>query len=215
MTRSILRVATLAATLVAGLSAVSSASATNWQSNASAGGSAFTASDASSIIIRSAQANGFGYRCNSGSISGTLAGPTGPVNTGPWNNVETFTPSFNTCSIAGTPVTISGATGHFDATSYSGGITSGYFRASWTATYVGTCVWPVTIEAPATSDGTSITLSTTQTGTISWGAGPPGCLSFEGATGAGSSNVRLVGYDGTNYVPAVFTYGSFRPSIFY
>jgi hypothetical protein len=214
MTRSILRVATLAATLVAGLSAVSSASATNWQSNAAAGGSAFTASDANRVIVRSALSNGFGYNCTSASVAGTLAGPTGPVNTGPWNNVETFTPSFTTCSIAGVPVTISGASGHFDASSYSGGVTRGDYRATWTATWV-TCPFTVVIDAPATSDGTSITLGTTQSGTISWPASPRSCQSATGSTGAGSSNVRYVGYDGTNFIPAVFTYGSFRPSIFY
>lgn len=214
MTRSILRVATLAATLVAGLSAVSSASATNWQSNASAGGSAFSASDANRVIVRSALSNGFGYNCTSASVAGTLAGPTGPVNTGPWSNAETFTPSFTTCSIAGIPVTISGASGHFDATSYAGGVTSGQFRATWTATWV-TCPFTVVIDAPATSDGSRITLGTTQSGTISWPASPSSCQTATGSTGAGSSNVRLVEYDGTNYIPAVFTYGSFRPSIFY
>jgi hypothetical protein len=214
MSRSILRAATLAATLVAGLSAVSSASATNWQSNASAGGSAFSASDPNEVVVKSALSNGFGYNCRSASVAGTLAGPTGPVNTGPWNNAETFTPSFVTCSIAGIAVAISGATGHFDATSYSGGVTSGQFRASWTATWV-TCPFSVVIDAPATSDGTSITLGTTQTGTVSWPASPRSCQTATGSTGAGSSNVRLVGYDGTNFIPAVFTYDSFRPSIFY
>src|ERR1700754_2166339 len=213
MTRSILRAATLAATLVAGLSAVSSASATNWQSNATAPGSAFSASDPNEVVVKSALSNGFGYNCRSASLSGTLAGPTGPANTGPWNNAETFTPSFVTCSIAGITVAISGASGHFDASSYASGVTSGNFRASWTATWV-TCPFSVVIDAPATSDGTAITLSTTQSGTVSWPA-TTACQNITGTTGAGSSNVRLTGYDGTNFIPAVFTYGTFRPSIFY
>lgn len=214
MTRSILRVATLAATLVAGLSAVSSASATNWQSNASAGGSAFSASYGSEIVVKSGLSNGFGYNCNSGSLAGTLAGPTGPVNTGPWNNVETFTPSFVRCSIAGITVAISGASGHFDASSYSGGVTRGNFRATWTATFA-TCPFTVVIDAPATSDGTNLTLGVTQSGTISWPATPASCPNVTGTSGAGSSNVRLVGYDGTNFISLPYAYGSFRPSIFY
>jgi hypothetical protein len=213
MSRKITRIAALAATLVAGLSAVSSASAANWQSNGSASGTAFSASDPGLIVVRSALPNGFGYNCRSGTLAGSLFGPTGPASTSTWTNVETFTPAFVTCSIAGTPVAITGATGHFDATSYAGGVTQGRFRASWTATWV-TCPFTVSIDAPATSDGTSIRLAQAQSGTISWPAGSRACDNITGTTGGGSSNVRLVNYSGGD-LDAVYTYGAFVPSIFY
>lgn len=214
MSRRFSRVAALAATLAVGLTAASSASAVNWQSNGSAGGNAFSASTGF-LVVKSALSNGFGYNCQAGALSGSVFGPTGPVSTSTWNSVLTFTPSFTTCSIAGIPVTISNATGgRFDATSYSGGTTTGRFRASWTATHV-TCPFSVSIDTTATTNGTALTLPTTQSGTISWPAGNGVCDSYTGTTGGGSSNVRLVGYVSPNFTPLAFTYSGTAPSIFY
>jgi hypothetical protein len=215
MSRKMVKYLALGAMLVSGLTA-SSASAANWQSNGTAGGSAFSATGAK-VVVKSALSNGFGYNCTGSSLSGSLFGPTGPASTSAWTNVETFTPAFTTCSIAGVPVTISGVgVGHFDtdANGYSGGVASGRFHANWTATFV-TCPFTVVIDAPATTNGVALTLGQSQSGTVSWPSGNTACDNLTGTTGGGSSNVRLVGFT-TTFIDAVFTYsGGVTPSIFY
>jgi hypothetical protein len=213
MTRSIMRAVAVAAVAVSSMAAVSSASAATWHSNGPASFSAATATGLSSVVVRTSNPNGLGYNCDQGTLAGSVAGPTGPVSTTTWTSALTFTPAFERCNIAGISMVITGASGRFDATSYSGGTTSGTFRASWTATFATACPFSVSIVAPATSNGTALTISPTgQSGTISW-PNTTACNNLTGSTAGGSASATLTGNSAST--PAVYTYSGTAPSITY
>jgi hypothetical protein len=156
--------------------------------------------------------NRIGYNCQTTSLSGSSLGPTGPLSTTTWTGVLSLTPAFTRCSIAGTPVVISGVSGGtFDATSYSSGTTTGRLHGlSWTATYV-TCPLSIAIDAPATSNGTSLTLGLTQSSTVSW----PNTAACRGVTGASAGGTAGATFRAGTISPLVFTYAPTAPLIFY
>jgi hypothetical protein len=213
MSRTITKVAVLAATILSGLTAASSASAVTWHSNGPASISAATPTGLTSVVVRTNLANGLGYNCDQGLLSGSVAGPTGPVSTSPWTSALSFTPSFERCSIAGIGMVITGASGAFDATAYAGGVTHGTFRANWTATFATVCPFSVAINATATSNSTALTVDpVNQTGTISW-PNSTACNNLTGTTGGGTATAKLTGNTATT--AAVYTYSGTSPSVTY
>jgi hypothetical protein len=213
MSRRITKAAIAAVAVLSALAGASSASAVTWHSNGPASFSAATATGLSSIVVRTNNPNGLGYNCDQGLLSGSVSGPTGPVSTSTWTSALTFTPSFERCNIAGIGMAITGASGTFDASSYAGGVTSGTFRAAWTATFAGACPFSVSIVAPATSNGTALTVSATgQSGTISWPNTTP-CNNLTGSTAGGSASATLTGSTATTS-PA-FAYSGTAPAITY
>jgi hypothetical protein len=212
MSRRITKTLVVGVTALCALTAASSASATNWQSNGPRSFAAATPTALTTVVVRThGIPSGLGYNCDQGLLSGSVAGPTGPVVPAPWNSVLSFTPSFERCNIAGLPMTISGASGTFDATSYSGGVTTGTFRTTWTANYVGACAFHVAIHATATSNGSTLTVHPGgQSGTISWGANT-GCTNLTGTTAPGTATATLTGSTATT--PVTYTYSGTAPTI--
>lgn len=209
MSSRITKAAALAVAALSALAGASSASA-DWQSNGPASFSAATPTALTQIVVRTSNENGLGYNCNQATLTGSVAGPTGPAS-GTWASALSFTPTFERCNIAGIPFTFSNASGTFDATSYTAGVTSGTFRAGWTANWgPGVCTLDVSIVAPATSNGTTLTVSPTgQSGTISWPA-TVGCTSTTGTTG-GTASATLTGSTATTDV--AFAYSGTAPVI--
>lgn len=213
MSSRITKAAILAAAALSALAGASSASATTWHSNGPASFSAATPTALTTVVVRTTAPSGLGYNCDQGSLSGSVAGPTGPTVPAAWTSALSFTPTFERCNIVGVGFTFSGASGTFDASSYAGGVTSGTFRASWVATWATVCPFTVSIVAPATSDGSSLTISPTgQSGTISW-PNNTGCTSVTGTAGPATASATLTG--STASTPVVFSYSGTAPSITY
>jgi hypothetical protein len=150
-----------------------------------------------------------GYNCDQGTLTGSV-GTTGPAS-GTWTSALSYTPTFERCNIAGTGFTFSGAAGTFDASSFSGGVTGGTFRAHWTANWATVCPFTVSIVAPAHSTSTALTVTPTgQSGTISW-PDSPGCNNITGTTGPATVSATLTG--STASTPVVFSYSGTAPII--
>jgi hypothetical protein len=206
MSNRIMKAAVVAAAAVSALAGASSASA-DWHSNGVTSFSAASPTALTAIVVRTNNPNGLGYNCDQGLLSGSVAA-TGPAS-GTWTSALSFTPSFERCSIAGVPMIITGASGTFDASSYAAGVTSGTYRASWTANWSGICTFEVSIVAPATSNGTALTVSTTgQSGTISW-PHSTGCTNTTGITGPASASATLTG--STASTDVAFSYSGTAP----
>lgn len=204
----ITKAAVVAAAALSALAGASSASA-DWHSNGVTSFSAATPTALTQIVVRTSNENGLGYNCNQATLTGSVAS-TGPAS-GTWSSALSFTPTFERCNIAGIPFTFSNASGTFDASSYAGGVTSGTFRAGWTANWgPGVCTFDVSIVAPATSNGTALTVSPTgQSGTISWPA-TTGCTTTTGTTG-GTASATLTG--STASTDVAFAYSGTAPII--
>jgi hypothetical protein len=99
MSRRILKVLLLSAMLASALA--SSASATNWTSN---GPGNYTAT-APAAKLTTTTPSGVGTLCLTNSATGSLNGPTGPVNTGTWDE-GTFQPVFINCTLGGSPAAV-------------------------------------------------------------------------------------------------------------
>jgi hypothetical protein len=207
------KAAVAAVAILSALTGASSASAVTWHSNGPASFSAATTTGLASIVVRTTAPSGLGYNCDQGTLTGSVAGPSGPLSTTTWTSALTFTPSFERCNIAGTSMVITGASGTFDASSYAGGVTSGTLRASWTATFATVCPFAVSIVAPATSNGTALTVSATgQSGTISWPNTTP-CKNLTGSPAGGSASATLTG--STAATSPAFAYSGTAPAITY
>jgi hypothetical protein len=213
MSRSFTKAAVVAVTALSTLIGASSASATNWHSNGPGSFAAATPTALTTVVVRTNSPNGFGYNCDQGTLSGSVAGPTGPVSTSTWTSALTATPAFERCNIAGIGMAITGASSAFDASSYSGGVTSGTFRASWTATFATVCPFSVSIVAPATSSSTALTINPAgQSGTISWPNTTP-CNNLTGSTAGGSASATLTGSTASTAV--VYSYSGTAPAVTY
>jgi hypothetical protein len=206
MTSRITKAAVVAAAALSALTGATSASAA-WHSNGVSSFSAVTPTALSTIVVRTNAPSGLGYNCSQGAVAGSVA-TTGPAS-GTWTSALSFTPTFEGCNIVGIPITFSGASGTFDATSYSAGVTSGTFRASWTANWSGVCTFEVSIVAPATSNGSALTVSPTgQSGTLSW-PHTTGCTNITGGTGPGTASATLTG--STASTDVAFAYSGTAP----
>jgi hypothetical protein len=120
MSRTLIRALMLGALIASALITAATASATNWTSN---GPLSYTAiAPAAKIAISSSSGPTIG--CTAASLSGSVNGPVGPVNTGPWNSVASSTPGFTSCTLGGLPVSFtctSFTLAQFNALSQTGG----------------------------------------------------------------------------------------------
>lgn len=149
MSRNILKMLVLGALVLAVLASASSASATNWQSNGTPAGVAYSAN--ATTPARLQVGGGPALVCSSSALAGSVFGPSGPPSSGPWNGVESVQPSFSGCTIAGNPATVTASIGSINAISYSSPNTGDNIVSITIAVTVGACTFTITVNVTTTT----------------------------------------------------------------
>jgi hypothetical protein len=123
------KILVLIAMATTALMSASSASATVWNSNGSAGGTGFTATAPASKLVLTGIAAGM--NCTTTSATGVLYGPSGTVGV---NKVADLTPAFNACRAGGFTMNVSCRTNALAwwVTGYTAPVVSGSLNASMT-----------------------------------------------------------------------------------
>jgi hypothetical protein len=200
MSHALLKLAVLVAAITSTLTLASSASATNWTSNGTAGGAAFTATaPAAKLIINSPSAPA--TICTNVSETGALFGPTGPINTGPWVHGADVHLIFASCTIAGLTATVQcGFSSMVTWLAHAGlSLITGHVTG-WSCTITrGSCMITLTGEVTMRYDATAF-LKTMEKLQQALSASAPGvCNSITGftAAGGGAASVQF----GSNTTP--------------
>jgi hypothetical protein len=122
MSQRMFKVLVIGALLVSALA--SSASATSWTTNGTAGGTPFNGTaPAAKFLFTATGGKKSGFVCTTASYSGSLFGPTHPGPT--WNNVSSLTPAFGGCTIAGWAWTVDCSAAKLNAASYAAPVVIG------------------------------------------------------------------------------------------
>ncbi|HMJ35029.1 MAG TPA: hypothetical protein VK501_14045 [Baekduia sp.] len=218
MSSRFMKVLLIGATVASALVSASTASATNWTSNGSASpGTVFSATAPSTRFEFhvTSPSHLIGLSCTNTTATGRLIGPTGPVNTGNWNDVATMRPTFSGCFFAGQTMVVVCSEGHLDAVSQAGNVVTGNIRGiSCTMTALG-CVINLTANLTGnTYNNTSSVLTVNGSSgiTATW-TNSAACRTLMGTTAGGSASATL-GTTTSPPGPLGFTVtSSFKPNI--
>jgi hypothetical protein len=219
MSRRLMKVCIAGALLIAALSGASSASAT-WDTNGSAGGTAFSGSAGSSKLAVSPVGGAVqGITCTQSTNTGSLFGPS----LGSGNGIATVVPVFGgTCAVVGQTAAVKCSSASLNAVAYASGTgtttgsltgvscivakTSGACGNATTFTGGGITVTGSVNGSYVNSSG-QLTISTSgQSLPTSWSS--TGCLQ---GTGTGTATGQFTNGSGTALVYSVT--GSFKPNV--
>jgi hypothetical protein len=168
--------------VVSALASAGSASAANWTSNGPIAN--YTATAPTAKLAISSPSNPLTI-CTAVSSTGNLAGPTGPVNTGPWNTGNAA-PKFASCTIAGLAATVAcSTTANLNAASQAGTVVTGSLSNISCTITRGPCVITVTGTVPTDYDNSTGVLTVKSAGQSLLANAPGACNSITGFTAAG------------------------------
>jgi len=213
MFRGFAKVLVLGATVVAALASASKASATNWTSNGSAPGTAFSATaPATRFEFHVTNPSHLvGVACTGTTATGRLLGPTGPINTGAWNGVATLRPSYSGC-VAGSGFVVSCAEQQLDAISQAGSVVTGTIRGIDCTLGMFGCTITMTGNLPVTYNNVDLLTIGTDGVSASW-PNSGNCRLAMGTTAGGIASVTWgTAHLSPNPLPYTVT-SSFRPRI--
>jgi hypothetical protein len=180
-----IKILVLGAMVVSALASAGSASAANWTSNGPIAN--YTATAPAAKLAIASPSNPLTI-CTNVSSNGNLNGPTGPVNTGPWNTGNA-SPKFASCTIAGLVATVAcSTTANLNAVSQAGTVVTGTLSSISCTITRGACVITVTGSVPTDYDNSTGVLTVKSAGQSLAASAPGACNSITGFTAASGGN---------------------------
>jgi hypothetical protein len=190
-----IKILMLGAMVVSALASAGSASAANWTSN---GPFNYTATAPTAKFDIHSPSNPL-ISCSAVSSTHNLNGPTGPVNTGPWNTGNAAL-KFVSCTVAGAVYTVGcSTTANLNAVSQIGTIVSGSLSNISCTLTRGSCVITLTGAVPTDYNNSSgiMTMKAAGQSLFAWAPGACNAITGFTAAGGGGASAQL----GSNTTP--------------